>query len=246
MDTAAVPDREVRLLSIAADLLPEEIVAARRVRRNRSIAISTLVVVVVGLGAWYGVARYQTARAERTLARAQSQVQRLQGQQGAFAEVINAQNQSQAIRGQLASLLAEDLPWSPVLAELRDAAPKGVQVVAVSGTLTVASGEGGTRAAGGGTGASSRASGGRGEQPVGTLTVSGAAESRTGVAAYVDALAGLPGLGNPLLADMVTQDGELHFTVRVEITRAALGGRYTTRAGTGGAKAGAGGTGAGS
>lgn len=229
METTAAPDPEVRLLSIAADLLPEEIVAARRVRRRRFVSISTLVVVVVGLGAWYGVARYQTARAERALEQAQSQVHRLQRQQGAFAEVISAQNQSQAIRGQLATLLAEDLPWSPVLAELRDAAPKGVQVVAVSGVLTAASADGGIRAAGGGTGASSQGSDGRGEKPVGTLTVSGAAESRTGVAAYVDAVAGLPGLGNPLLGDMITQDGELHFTVRVEITRAALGGRYTAK-----------------
>jgi hypothetical protein len=54
------------------------------------------------------------------------------------------------------------------------------------------------------------------------------------VAAYVDALGKIKGLGNPLLGDMTRQEGLLRFTVRLDLTSAGLGGsRYSSGGGTG-------------
>ena len=65
---------------------------------------------------------------------------------------------------------------------------------------------------------------------IGTVTLTGKAANKAAVAAYVDALGGVAGVTNPFPSD-VSQDTEgLAFTIRLDITKAALGGRFTSAA----------------
>ena len=52
----------------------------------------------------------------------------------------------------------------------------------------------------------------------------------------MDALAKVPGLGRPTLVNFSENDNKLRFTLQVDITASALGGRFstagTTRSGT--------------
>jgi hypothetical protein len=231
---AAPAGRAPRVPSIAANLLPVEIVESRRVRKVRRIVLSALVVFALLLGAWFGLARYQTSEARQNLRLAENDVQRLTRQQQAFATVVAVQAESQAIRKQLAALLADDLRWARLFSSLRKAAPADVRITAAYGSLAAAA----TGATSGGGAASGGAvpqlPGTSGEKLIGTFTVTGSGATKTAVAAYVDALGNIPGLANPYLGDASEQDGAVQFTVRLDITNAALGGRYTPKSKSGG------------
>ncbi len=196
---------------------------SRRGRKARRAALSGLAGFAVLLGAWYGLVWQKTSTVRSGLASAQDDVTRLQRQQDAFAAVVNAQAQSRAIRTQLGSLLGNDLRWSALLSSVRSAAPRGVVLTGLSGTLA-------SQSASTGAAASTTAAqlpGPAGAKAIGTLTITGAATSKVAVAAYLDALASLGRVDNPVLSTVALQGELFSFSVRVDITRSALGGRYT-------------------
>jgi Tfp pilus assembly protein PilN len=234
-ERAASAERAPRPLLIAANLLPVEIVESRRGRKVKRIVLCALVGFVALLAAWYALASYQTSTARSSLRGVQDDAQRLVAQQHAFDEVVGIQAESRAISTALSFLLADDLQWSRLLSSLQKAAPKDVPLTSVSGALrsstttttttttTTSSGASGS----GSSAAAAQLPGTSGEESIGTLTITGSGNSKATVAAYVDALGKVPGLGNPLLGDATLQNGALQFTVRVDITASALGGRYT-------------------
>lgn len=233
-----------RTIAIAADLLPDEIVEARSLRKSRRTVISGLVAVVLALAAWYGVVTVQTMTANSSLRSERQEVARLTKRQNSFADVITAQARSKAIQAQLSTLLAEDLPWSAVLSKIQASAPTGTRVTGVYGGLRSAtsggSGAAGNGATGGGAtggkgGAETSGSTGlpntSGEKIIGSLTVTGTAPDKAAIAEYVDALAATAGLGNPTVGDTNLQDGQQRFTLRLDLTAAVLGGRFTSEGG---------------
>ncbi|MBN1173630.1 MAG: hypothetical protein JXA67_15780 [Micromonosporaceae bacterium] len=246
----------LRIPQVSANLLPAEILEARRQRAARRSTIIAVIGVLVVLAGWFGHATYLTSTADDRLERAKETVGRLTGQQNAFADLTSAQAQSQLIGRQLATLMANDLPWSTLLTQLQASAPEGVLVTSVFGSLLSSAEEGSTGGAGGtagsgGTGGEATGGGGTGgdvpeEQPaagadqgvsgqpgasvermVGTLSVSALAPDELGAAAYVDLLAAVPGLANPFVSDATRQEGVVQLTIRLDITSALLGGRYT-------------------
>ncbi|GAA1794542.1 hypothetical protein HC028_22310 [Planosporangium flavigriseum] len=213
-----------RMLTISANLLPPEIMESRHARRTRRIVLSAVAAVAILLGGWYGLASHQTSLARGDLGNAQSDVERLVQQQKPYAELIRTQNESRAIDARLAALLANDLRWAQLLSSLRGAAPQGVQLIGVTGGVAPAkAGTAATPQAG-----TPRLPDTSGQKVVGTLTLNGTAPSKETVAEYIDALAKVQGLGNPML-ERVSEEGKAaSFTLRVDITGLALGGRYTT------------------
>lgn len=222
LDTAELTDEPapsasdpLRIPHIFADLLPEEIINARRGTRARRRVIAALVGLTVLMAVWYGLAHYHTYLAAESVVAAEDGTRRLTRQQSEYDNVVKAQADAQAVSAQLAKLLANDLQWSALLASLQAAAPDGVTITTVSGSVGVAA------EAGAPAGSSA------GSPPVGVLTVSGTAPSKPAVAAYVDALATVPGTANPLLSDASQNLEKVQFTVRLELTKAALAGRFT-------------------
>ena len=214
-------DNPLRMLSISANLMPSEIVDTRRDRRVRRIAIAVLAGFAVVVLAWYGQARYQTTVADHQLKSAKAVVDQLVGQQRQYAEVVAAQAESQAITSQLAALFANDLPWSSLLATMQAAAPSSVHLSGVLGTLNATA-----AVAGNGAVQLPRAST---DLRLGTLSITGSAPSKLAISEFIDALAKVKGLADPLLGDAVNRDGRVRFTLRVDIVASALGGRYAAK-----------------
>ena len=235
-------DRAPPTILIRANLLPEEITEARRGGKVRRIVLAALAVFTATLAAWYGLALIQTANAQADLNDSQDQVQRLTKQQNGFADVIAAKNGSDAIRTQLAAALAGDLAWSRLLTDLQKVAPAGVQLTAVTGSATPAvpvapvdpagSASPDPAAAAAAAAAAATAAAAAAAAPVGTLSLTGLGPNKLVVAAYVDALGTVKGLSNAYLGSATVQDGKLQFIVRLDITSAALDGRYALPSGS--------------
>jgi Tfp pilus assembly protein PilN len=218
----------LRVPSVAVNLLPVEIVYSRRGRRARRLTLAALIVFAGLLGGWAVQARQETSAARDDLVSAQQAAQYLIRQQHAYTGVVDVQAKSKAISTQLAALLADDLPWSGLLGAVQAAAPDGVRISGLSATLSSDA----ARAGGAGGAATAQLAGGGNRTVIGSLTITGFAGGEAEVAAYADALTPLRGLGNPLPAGAMRQGAALAFTLHVDITRDAVGGRYTPAAGT--------------
>lgn len=221
-EPAAPAERPQRTLPIAANLLPEEVTGARRTRKVRRAVLSALVAYLVLLGAWYGWATMKTSTAQDELSATQDDVQRLQRQQNNFGELLAAQAESRSIRSQLSSLLVDDIRWSEQLRALQQAEPGGVRITNVTASLTSEADK-----AAAVTAADSQLPSAAAEKTIGTVTVAGTGQSKTAIAAYIDALGKVKGLANPMFGGATTHDEVLQFTVRLDITAVALSGRYT-------------------
>jgi Tfp pilus assembly protein PilN len=221
----AVDERSLRIPDISADLLPIEITSARRTRQIRRFVITSVGGFAVLLTVWYGLAVYETANASANLGRAEDNVQSLNHQQRGFDQLVAVQSDSKTINAQLNALMAKDLQWSRLLQSLQGAAPRGVTVTGMTAALlsdTTSSASGAPTSA---TVASTT---------VGSLTLNGVGSSKTVIAAYVDALGKVNGVANVLPGDLTQQVGGLQFSVHMDITKAALGGRFSKNTATGG------------
>jgi Tfp pilus assembly protein PilN len=221
-------ERTLRIPTIAANLLPLEIVEARRSRKVHRAVLAALAVFVLGLAGWYVFAAYQTSVARDDLANAQTEAQVLVREQHGYAEVVTTQAQSQAIRGELTALFAGDVNWAGVLDRVRAAAPRGVSVTTLTGAVEGPAVPGTTPTAVP-----------TDPDQVGTLTITGSGPDKASVAAYVDLLAAVPGVANPYLTSATeaknptSPENKVQYSIKVEIVRAALNTRFAPKSGKG-------------
>lgn len=225
LDPAISPQRATRLLTISASLLPEEIIAARRARRTRAWVIVVVILVACLLGAFFYLVRQDTRAADEELTTATAEVTDLQRAQRAYGEVVDVQNDTATISKQLKTAMASDLDWATLLDQLRTVGDTaGVTVVGINGALQNSATSGGTALPSTTTSA-----------PVGSVVVTGTGPDKRAVAAYVDALAQQSVLANPYLTSVATaEDDEVTWTLRVDVTQAALCGRFGDKCETGG------------
>jgi hypothetical protein len=220
-DAGPATKNPLRILPIGTNLLPVEIVESRRNRKVRRLVLSALAVFTVLLAMWYGVSALQTTVARGALSDAESDVQRTTRQQRQFGDLVQAQSESQTITAQLNAVLASDLRWTSLTTALQQAAPADVHVSMVAGALSATS-----------SGAalenpqSARLPSTTTDTLLGTLTIGGAASSKASIADYLATLAKVPGLADPFVTELVEKDGSLEFTMQMDITSAAPGGRY--------------------
>ncbi len=217
-------------VSVFADLMPEEIVDARRVnrlKRKLAVGLAALLVLIV---AGYALSFVQTSSAKHRLAAAQSTATTLQRQEQQYVQVSQIQGQASAIKMQLAQVMAGDLPWSALLTTLNGAAPAGVHLTSITATMNNGSATSGsatipsTPSAGAGSGIGSA-------RPVGTITLAGSATSKAAVATFMDKLAAVKVLSGAFPSGISSQGGAATFTATVTITADALGGRFTAQKG---------------
>lgn len=214
-----------RFVAIRANLLPAEIMRARRaivVRKRVAIALAVLAVLLV---AGYGWSWWQTRSATSELATTQQQTVQLEHQQASFADLVEAQTATQSVRSQLQQLMVGDLPWNKLLTALRAKAPAGLSLDQIAGTVT-------DTAAGATT--DSVVSGGLPVPatqglPAGTLTLTGTARDKRSVADYADRLAKVKGIADPLVTSVASSGRKsVSFDMTADITTDALGGRWST------------------
>lgn len=227
LDPATTPQHALRLLPIAAKLLPAEIISARRARVVRSRVIAGLVAVALLLGGYYAFALYQVQEARDSYEAAVAEQAALTAQQKDYNEVVQTQAQSTAISARLKTLLADDLRWARLLTDLRGAAATaGITVTGVSGSLPNA--EGGASAGGSG---QTTLPGASTANVVGTMTITGTGGSKDAVAKYIDELGRNDKFANPYLTSVTAEGRRVQFSAQLDITKQALGGRFTATTG---------------
>jgi Tfp pilus assembly protein PilN len=221
---APAPTAEVtRFVAIRADLLPDEIADARRVRRMmRKVAVGLIAVVALVI-CGYGVTAWQTSGAKGSLATVQRESASLVMEQRKFAPLVLAQSRAVSIKAELTKLMLGDLSWTDLLATLRKSAPAGMTITSITGTATIGASTGSVP---GGLGVLNRS----GKPQVGMLNINGTAPDKNSVAAYIDALGKVPGLAAAFPASVTGVGGKFLFAASVIITSDALGGRYAVPA----------------
>ena len=189
-----------------------EISDLRRLRMVRRLVIAGVAVCVALLFGWYVVADGNTDQAQSELTAVQDSRRDLNRKKATYTELEATRQQIKDITTQLGIVMERDLSWSALLASLQKAAPKGVVVTSVTGALSLEDAKTTTTTG----------------DVIGAITLAGTAPSKDEVAAYVDTLGTVTGLDNPFPSDTTQSDKALNFTIRVDVTRAALGGRFTS------------------
>lgn len=220
VDPAMSPQRVTRLLTISATLLPEEVVMARQARRTRTWVLVVVFLVACLCAAWAVLANRDEQAADKELTAATTEVIGLQRDQREYSSVVKVRNDTDQLRKQLKTLMANDLDWAALLTLLRTTGePSDVVVDGVTGELTEAGEDGGGSS---GSLPSTSESG-----SIGSVTVTGTAPDKEAVAAYVDLLAKQATTANPYVTNVTSADeDEVTFSLTVDITQAALCGRF--------------------
>jgi hypothetical protein len=211
-----------RLLTLTANLLPPEVIEQRQVTRIRWVVLIALVTALVLLAAGYGIATYRSSVEQDRVEVAESEALILRQQQRVYQEVISAQTQSKAINSQLSTLVATDVDWAKLFGALRAVAPRGLALTSVGVALTDPATASGTTSTAAGLPSAD------GTVPIGTVTISGVSASKVAIAAYVDALGTVTGIGNTLLSGVTDQQAGTDFTLRADLSPVALSHHYTS------------------
>ncbi|WP_250000979.1 hypothetical protein [Actinoplanes sp. M2I2] len=222
VDPAISPAQASRVLTIRANLLPEEIRAGRSARRTRFVLIGAVLAVVAGLGGWYMVAVHQLDTANENLTMATDQVARAQNEKKRNSAVTGTITDVKTVQQNLKALMALDLPWATDTDRLRaDATEADVTIDSISGNLIEDAGA----APGTPAGAAPDAT-----RAVATLAITGKAPDKKHAAAFLDLLAKHKGVTDPYLTTAFEAQGspEVTYALTAKFTAAALCGRFTT------------------
>lgn len=223
------PGDEARVVTVFANLLPDEVVGARRLRRmqrNIVFALAALVVVLIGL---YAVSWWQTENARSSLSDENQRTAVLKQHLGQFGPLLAAQAKVASIGTALSSLMQTDLSWRDLINRIDKQAPSGVTVTGVTGSVVNPS----TTTSTTGPAAGLALLNDTGKAAIGSLTITGSAHDKRSLAGFVDGLGSVRGITVPLPASVTGGKGNLAYSVEALITVDALGGRFTPSA-TGG------------
>lgn len=217
------PGDETRVVVVFANLLPDEVVNARRLRglqRNIVIGLFLLVVLLIGV---YAVSWWQTENARTSLADQDQRTTALTHHLDDYGPLLAAQARVASIGTTLSTLMQTDLSWRDLINRLEKQAPNGVAISGVTGSVANPTSS---------TAAADPTSGlgllnNSGKAAIGTLTITGTTHDKRELATFVDGLASVRGVTVPLPASVTGSKGTLTYSINALITVDALGGRYT-------------------
>ncbi|MEV6346919.1 PilN domain-containing protein [Actinoplanes sp. NPDC051851] len=211
LDPSASPQQASRVLTIRANLLPQEIIDSRRARLTRTFVLLAVFVVLLLNGFWYWHVSVQASDAEEEFNQIAKQVAAVNNQRNTYQELNSTKNKNKVYAQQLKTLTADDLSWQNLLDLIRDTGTAAeVTVEQISGGLLDATS----------TATSS--------DQVGSLTITGSAPDKKSVADYVNKLASLTYVADPFVTNVTQQEDEdgVTFSLTASITDKALCGRY--------------------
>jgi hypothetical protein len=218
-----------RVPTISASLLPEEIIAGRRARRSRAWVIVAVILVVCLLATWYVFAARAARAADAELTSALTEVTDLKRDQAQYTEVVTVQNSTTTISAQLKAVMANDLDWAALLDTLRTTGAKAdIKVVGISGLLKLDEQAADPAATLPSTNEATA---------IGSLVVTGTGPDKEAVAAYADTLNKESTVANPYVTSVTTLEknsSKVDFSLNLDITQAALCGRFGDKCKAGG------------
>jgi hypothetical protein len=209
---------------VVADLTPPELIAARRLKVVRLFVLVVVVIVAAACAGGYYLARQQAAAAATDLEAAQATSTTLQAQQRSFAGVTALQGTLDAVRGQIATLLAADVDFSQLLGDIGAALPPGMSINQASVTITPPT-DGKAASAGG-----ASALDASGVTHIGTVTLAGTGQTLEDLPVFIQRLGAIDGVFDPYpLANQVVTTGSdsgagtgTTYSVQITLTDARL------------------------
>lgn len=204
---------------IVANLLPPEVVSARRVRAIRKRMIVVLIAVIMLAAAGYGYAFWKAQSAQNSLSAEQSRTVTLQAQQHRYAAVTQIHTDVAQVNTQLGKLMSNDVDVPTLIDQMVAKMPPGMALTQVTVNITAGSQQGTTIGVGG---ASLDTSGGK---HIGTVSLTGNAAHLADVATFVDGLSALPGVVDvtPTSNTAATDKGSTSkFSIQLNLTDAVL------------------------
>jgi Tfp pilus assembly protein PilN len=209
------------------NLLPQEILEARRFKGTQRLLALAVVAVVALLGAATWWEQSQVATAREALATEQQRTSELNAEQAKYAQVPRLLAQVTAARGARERAMSADVLWYRFLNDLATATPAGVSLESVAATLspTVPGAPAAT------TTVPLKPAG------IGDIAVEGSANSFDRVSDWLDNLGEVSGLDSSTLSNASREAGtgggkpEVSFSTGVTMTGDALSHRYEQKAG---------------
>ncbi|MEO7263036.1 MAG: hypothetical protein ABI047_17545 [Jatrophihabitantaceae bacterium] len=215
---------------IVANLIPPEVLQARRVKAIRKLVAYGLCVLVLIAGVGYGFAFYRSQQAAESLAAEQSRTSQLLAQQKRYADVTLLQGTVAGVRTQLSSLLDSDVDVSALVTSVLKQLPADATVSQLAVTMSPPAGRQATVNPASGTGSMDTS----GKPHIGLLTLTGQAVRVPDVSTLVDRLALMPGFIDPYPTSNTTNDKGTLFTIQFSIDDSLLSHRYDKTSNTGG------------
>lgn len=229
--TAFTPNELWRTMpgwGITANLLPPEIVTARRVKVLRKFALTAVVAVLLLGAAGYLYALSQKNAANSELASAAARTAVLHTQQAKYGQVVTLAGDISAVTAQLSQVLANDVDAHALLSKITSAQPRGGTISSMQ--MTMVTGTGATVSDGAGVLDSS------GHPHVGSLTVMGTTNNLSNVAAYVVRLDKIAGVVTAYPTSVTSDDKKnVTYTIQATLTDQVFSHKYdavTAPAGT--------------
>lgn len=204
---------------IVANLIPPELLQARRARALRKLVTAALCLLLLLAGAGTGFAMYRGHEASQSLAAEQSRTSQLIVEQNRYGAVTRIQGDVGQVRTQLATLMGMDVDTAKLIVALIGQLPQGATVTQLALTIAAPS-----PTAANNSGASALDT--SGQPHIGTVTITGQARTVADVALYVVKLAGVQGVVSPYPTTNTVNDTGTQFTVQFSINNSLLSHRY--------------------
>lgn len=213
---------------IVANLLPPELIDARRAKTLRKMIAAVAVVIVVLTTLGYFYESWKAHSASSALGKAQDTSIALTGEQSDYSAVVKMQADVANLHTQIGSLMVGDVDFSSLVGQVRGDLGAGMAVTQLSVSVN-----GGATASTGGAGASSGGNGGSsldtsGQAHIGTITLNGTARHFSDVAAYVDLLGTITGVVQVFPVSDVAGANGVQFSLQMTVTDAALSHHFAT------------------
>ena len=204
---------------IVANLIPPELLQARRVRALRKLVAVLLFLLLLLAGAGGGYAMYRSHQAAQALSVEQNRTSQLLADQNRYRDVTQIQGNVEQVRTQLAKLMGLDVDTAGLIDSLVKQLPAGGALNQLALSITAP-----TPNAANNIGASALDT--SGQPHIGTITISGEVLKVSDVALFVDRLSGLKGVVDPYPSTSTVNDTGAQFTVQLSINDSLLSNRY--------------------
>jgi hypothetical protein len=204
---------------IVANLIPPELILARRVRVVRRALGLLLVLVLVLIMLGFSYAWLQKQSAATDLQTAQARTAQLQAEQDKYQGAVQVQQSITGIDTKLSTLMADDVDFAGLIANLRAELPPTMTIGQLSVSLNQS-------VAGASAALGASALDATGQTHIGTITVSGKARSLQDLSAYVDRLQTIKGIVEPYPNSNSASATGVSWSVQITLTSALLTHTY--------------------
>ena len=215
LEISAEPGDSLRLLPISVNLLPGEIMSARAGRSARRGAIAVLLLAVLAVGGWYYTASQANDDAAAQLTSAQDATTAALHGQHTYDDLVTTKGNILAKQGEVAQVTAGDVNWSRLYPAVRRILPAGTKLTGLSGTTAPQTTDPTVPATT--------------TPTTGSLVLTGTAPTKPAIALFVERLAHVHGLANPIVTSVSVDNksNAVDFSINADTTAAALDTRYT-------------------